>query len=110
MRKDGTRFWANVVITPLPTPSVPPAIAAGRRASLAGRPCGAGVHACERLLAAELIRERERTQHTPIIFISATSVDDQYIFKGYSLGAVDYLAKPADADDAIVVTEGVLEA
>src|SRR3982750_2886271 len=43
---------------------------------------------------AELIRERERTQHTPIIFISATSVDDQYIFKGYSLGAVDYLTKP----------------
>ena len=43
---------------------------------------------------AELIRERERTQHTPIIFISATSVDDQYIFRGYSLGAVDYLTKP----------------
>ena len=43
---------------------------------------------------AELIRERERTQNTPIIFISATSVDDQYVFKGYSLGAVDYLTKP----------------
>ena len=43
---------------------------------------------------AELIRERERTQHTPIIFISATSVEDQYVFKGYSLGAVDYLTKP----------------
>ena len=43
---------------------------------------------------AELIRERERTQHTPIIFVSATSRDEQYIFKGYSLGAVDYLTKP----------------
>ena len=43
---------------------------------------------------AELIRERERTQHTPIIFVSAVSVDEQYIFKGYSLGAVDYLTKP----------------
>src|SRR5688572_3508054 len=43
---------------------------------------------------AELIRERERTQHTPIIFISATSVDEQYVFKGYALGAVDYLTKP----------------
>lgn len=43
---------------------------------------------------AELIRERERTQNTPIIFISATSVDEQYVFKGYSLGAVDYLTKP----------------
>lgn len=43
---------------------------------------------------AELIRERERTQHTPIIFVSADSVDEQFVFKGYSLGAVDYLAKP----------------
>lgn len=43
---------------------------------------------------AELIRERERTQHTPIIFISASSVEDQSIFKGYELGAVDYLPKP----------------
>src|SRR5215204_6631323 len=43
---------------------------------------------------AELIRERERTQHTPIIFVSATSVDEQYVFKGSSLGAVDYITKP----------------
>lgn len=47
---------------------------------------------------AELIRERGRTQHTPIIFISATSKDEQYIFKGYSLGAVDYLTKPFDTE------------
>ena len=43
---------------------------------------------------AELIREREKTQHTPIIFISAQSVDDQYVFKGYALGVVDYITKP----------------
>ena len=43
---------------------------------------------------AELVRERERTQNTPIIFVSANSVDEQYVFKGYSLGAVDYLTKP----------------
>jgi signal transduction histidine kinase/DNA-binding response OmpR family regulator len=47
---------------------------------------------------AELIRERERTQDTPIIFISATSKDEQYIFKGYSLGAVDYLTKPFEPE------------
>ena len=47
---------------------------------------------------AELIREREKTQHTPIIFVSATSVDEQYIFKGYALGAVDYLTKPINSD------------
>ena len=43
---------------------------------------------------AELIRERERTQHTPIIFVTANSSDEEYIFKGYALGAVDYLTKP----------------
>jgi len=47
---------------------------------------------------AELIRERERTQHTPIIFVSAISHSEQYIFKGYSLGAVDYLTKPFEPE------------
>ena len=46
----------------------------------------------------KLIRERERTQHTPIIFISAESIDEQFIFKGYSLGAVDYLTKPVEPE------------
>ena len=47
---------------------------------------------------AELIRERARTQHTPIIFVSATSRDEKYVFKGYSLGAVDYLTKPFEPE------------
>lgn len=47
---------------------------------------------------AELIRERERTQRTPIIFISATSKEEQYVFKGYSLGAVDYMTKPFEPE------------
>jgi serine phosphatase RsbU (regulator of sigma subunit) len=44
--------------------------------------------------AAELIRQRERSQHTPIIFLTAYAHDDVQVFKGYSLGAVDYLSKP----------------
>ncbi|HEX8398714.1 MAG TPA: response regulator [Pyrinomonadaceae bacterium] len=47
---------------------------------------------------AELIRERKSTQRTPIIFVSATSKDEQYVFKGYSLGAVDYLTKPIEPE------------
>jgi signal transduction histidine kinase/DNA-binding response OmpR family regulator len=47
---------------------------------------------------AELIRERKCTQRTPIIFVSATSRDEQYVFKGYSLGAVDYLTKPIEPE------------
>jgi len=44
--------------------------------------------------AAELIRQRPRSQHTPIIFLTAYAHDDVQVFKGYSLGAVDYLSKP----------------
>jgi len=43
---------------------------------------------------AVLIRERERSQHTPIIFLTAFEKDELQMFKGYSLGAVDYLFKP----------------
>jgi len=43
---------------------------------------------------AELIRQRKRSQHTPIIFMTAFAHDDLHVFKGYSHGAVDYLVKP----------------
>src|SRR5437764_15030205 len=43
---------------------------------------------------AELIKARERTKHVPIIFLTAISKEDEYVFKGYSVGAVDYIFKP----------------
>lgn len=43
-----------------------------------------------------LIRQRERSRHTPIIFLTAFSTSDNMVFKGYSLGAVDYLFKPIE--------------
>ncbi|UFP93256.1 hybrid sensor histidine kinase/response regulator [Gloeobacter morelensis] len=43
---------------------------------------------------AQLIRQRERSSHTPIIFLTAYSANDSLLFKGYALGAVDYLLKP----------------
>jgi len=43
---------------------------------------------------AALIRERERSRHTPIIFLTAINKTEQHVFKAYSLGAVDYLTKP----------------
>jgi hypothetical protein len=45
---------------------------------------------------ATLIRNRPRSQHTPIIFLTAFSTSDTLMFKGYSLGAVDYLFKPIE--------------
>jgi signal transduction histidine kinase len=43
---------------------------------------------------AELIRSRERSRHTPIIFLTAYEEAEVQMFKGYALGAVDYLCKP----------------
>ena len=43
---------------------------------------------------AELIRRRERSRYTPIIFLTANVKSDTHVFRGYSVGAVDYLFKP----------------
>jgi signal transduction histidine kinase len=45
---------------------------------------------------AELMRGTERTRHTPIVFVSASGRELNYIFKGYETGAVDFLYKPLD--------------
>src|SRR5690242_5906199 len=45
---------------------------------------------------ATLIRERDRSRHMPIIFITAFGKEDQDISRGYALGAVDYVFKPID--------------
>ena len=45
---------------------------------------------------AALIKQRERTRHVPIIFVTAISKDTEQVFRGYSEGAVDYLLKPYD--------------
>lgn len=43
---------------------------------------------------ARLIREREKSRQTPIIFLTAFGQTESNVFKGYSLGAVDFLFKP----------------
>jgi signal transduction histidine kinase len=43
---------------------------------------------------AELIRQRERSRDTPIIFLTANYRSDSHVFRGYSVGAVDYIFKP----------------
>jgi light-regulated signal transduction histidine kinase (bacteriophytochrome) len=44
--------------------------------------------------SATLIRQRERSRHTPILFLTAINKSDEHVFRGYELGAVDYLFKP----------------
>src|SRR5581483_3220169 len=42
---------------------------------------------------AEMIRSRPRSRQTPIIFLTAYK-SDAHLFRGYDLGAVDFLFKP----------------
>ncbi len=42
------------------------------------------------------IKQRERTRHVPIIFLTAVDRDAHLAFRGYAAGAVDYLTKPFD--------------
>src|SRR5438477_604051 len=46
------------------------------------------------LETAALIRNRSRSAHIPIIFITADFNDEHHMQKGYALGAVDYIASP----------------
>ncbi len=43
---------------------------------------------------AALIRQRERSRDTPIIFLTANYRSDIHVVRGYSVGAVDYIFKP----------------
>ncbi len=45
---------------------------------------------------AEHIKRRERTRHVPILFLTAVDYDPHLAFRGYQVGAVDYLTKPFD--------------
>lgn len=47
---------------------------------------------------AELIRGREQSRDTPIIFLTAVVQGEASVARGYSLGAVDYIFKPFDPD------------
>ncbi len=46
---------------------------------------------------AELLRKTRRTSQIPIIFVTAISKEQKYIFRGYECGAVDYIFKPVDS-------------
>lgn len=45
---------------------------------------------------AEIMRSNPKTKNVPIVFVTAISKDQKYVFKGYQAGAVDYLFKPLD--------------
>ena len=47
---------------------------------------------------ASLIYERDKLKHIPIIFITAHNQDEEFMFKGYKMGAVDFIYKPINPE------------
>lgn len=45
---------------------------------------------------ASLVKQRERTRWTPIIFLTAAQAEVDHIYRAYAAGGVDYLTKPID--------------
>lgn len=45
---------------------------------------------------AHMIKQRKKTQHVPIIFLTAYYQEDTDMLQGYGVGAVDYLSKPVN--------------
>lgn len=50
------------------------------------------------LETAERIRLEKRSEATPIIFVTAIHRTEEFVERGYSIGAVDYLFKPLNID------------
>src|SRR5258705_4334835 len=50
------------------------------------------------LETATMIYERDKLKNIPIIFITAHDYDEDYVFKGYKTGGVDYIYKPINPE------------
>lgn len=54
---------------------------------------------------AEILKSNPKTEDIPIIFLTAILKEEQYMLKGYKVGAVDYLYKPLDTKTTIAKVE-----
>src|SRR5438034_10620670 len=45
---------------------------------------------------AQIIKQRKKTQHLPIIFLTAYYQEDEHVMHGYGAGGLDYLSKPCN--------------
>ena len=47
---------------------------------------------------ATIIYERDKLKNIPIVFITANNYDEDFMFKGYRMGGVDYIYKPINSE------------
>src|ERR1041385_3617384 len=45
-----------------------------------------------------LIKQRKRSQHVPILFLTAYTLEEQEVLQAYGIGAVDFLSKPINPE------------
>ncbi|HEY5524208.1 MAG TPA: hybrid sensor histidine kinase/response regulator [Clostridium sp.] len=45
---------------------------------------------------AQIIKSRKKTEHIPIVFLTAAYIGEEFKRKGFEIGTVDYLTKPID--------------
>jgi CheY-like chemotaxis protein len=45
-----------------------------------------------------LIKQRKRSLHVPILFLTAYTLDEQEVLQAYGIGAVDFLSKPINPE------------
>lgn len=45
---------------------------------------------------AQIIKSRKKTEHIPIVFLTAAYISEEFKRRGFEIGAVDYLTKPID--------------
>ena len=57
---------------------------------------------------ARVIKQRERFRWIPIIFVTASVQNIEWIFEAYSVGAVDFLPKPVESDRLIATLKDIL--
>src|SRR6188508_3241739 len=52
----------------------------------------------DNLISIEVILEKDKLRNIPIIFITANNYDEDFMFKGYRMGGVDYIYKPINPE------------
>jgi signal transduction histidine kinase/DNA-binding response OmpR family regulator len=45
---------------------------------------------------ARLIKQRKKTEHIPVLFVTAYFQEEEHVVQGYDVGGVDYLTKPVN--------------
>jgi diguanylate cyclase (GGDEF)-like protein/PAS domain S-box-containing protein len=58
---------------------------------------------------AKIIKSREKSKSIPIIFVTANNMDEQHVYTGYFVGAIEYILKPYDPNTLRAKVQGFVE-